>query len=125
MTLLLGVSFFVASKVIIPSDSQIDNRGSKSVGTLEALLKTGVIMSVPRLLNAFFPLVKAIPDEDSVDYEVVRKYIKNPFDLTERGSNYMKDVFGASDMEAFIATMAKFWPDLRKLLLSKISFFFS
>lgn len=69
---------------------------------------------MPRLLNAFFPLVKAIPDEDSVDHEVVRKDVKNPFDLTEQGARYMKDVFGESDMEAFIATMAKFWPDLRK-----------
>ena len=81
---------------------------------LESLLKTGVIMSVPRLLNAFFPLIKAIPDEDSVDNAVVRKDIKNPYDMADRGENYMKAVFGTADMEAFIATMAKYWPDLRK-----------
>jgi hypothetical protein len=84
---------------------------------IESLLKTAPIISVPRLLNSFFPLVKAIPDEESMDNVHVRKDVRNQYDhLTERGAQYMKDVFGKGDMEGFIATMLKFWPDLRKTL---------
>lgn len=39
----------------------------------EALLTLASIINIPQLLNAFFPIIKAVPDGESADHEVVRK----------------------------------------------------
>ena len=66
------------------------------------------------MFNALFPLIKALPDEQSIDPVVVREYIKNPNDMKVRGENYMRQVFGQADLDAMWGTLDKYFPDLRK-----------
>jgi hypothetical protein len=81
---------------------------------LESLIKTSFCYGLPKALNGFFPLIKAIPDDESVDTEVVRKDIKNPLDMKERGEQYMKQVFGPADLDTMWGTLDKYFPDLRE-----------
>jgi hypothetical protein len=89
------------------------------------LIKAAPVISTPRLLNTFFPLLKAIPDEESMDYEVVRKETAklSKDDLMKRGADYMRTLFGESDGNAFIDRVSKYWPDLRKSVFSHCSAF--
>jgi hypothetical protein len=80
---------------------------------IEALINGAFVYGDPRLLNAFYPLVEAIPDLESVDTVEVRKDIQNPYDMKERGEVYMRRVFGAADMDRFTTVMDEYFPDLR------------
>ncbi|CAK7221533.1 hypothetical protein SBRCBS47491_004557 [Sporothrix bragantina] len=84
----------------------------------ESLINGAFVYGDPRLLNAFYPLSEAIPDEESIDQVIVRDNVTNPYDLTARGEAYMERVFGADDMKRFTTVMDKFWPDLRKLIVN-------
>jgi hypothetical protein len=79
----------------------------------EALLKGTLVFGIPRVLNAFNALAKVIPDEESVDREVVRANVTNPFDLTARGLTYFENLYG-KDMSALLEPMERLFPDLRK-----------
>jgi hypothetical protein len=45
------------------------------------------------MLNAFYPLMKAIPGEDYLDHLNVRKDVKNPFDMADRGLELFRKVY--------------------------------
>lgn len=72
------------------------------------------VISVPRALNSMFPLFKAIPDEESVDKEVVRKDIDKADDLYERGVRSFEGLFGKPDTDILVARCTQYWPDLRR-----------
>lgn len=77
---------------------------------------------IPRMLNAYFPLMAAIPDEESWDHHVVRKDIKNPYssDVIDRGTAYMRQVFGDGDMDSFVDRMEAQFPDLKAMVVNNI-----
>lgn len=79
----------------------------------ESLINGAFVYGDPRLLNAFYPLIEAIPDNKSIDYLEVRKDVQNPYEMTDRGEKYMQRVFGEEDMRRFTRTMDEYWPDLR------------
>jgi alkylhydroperoxidase/carboxymuconolactone decarboxylase family protein YurZ len=85
----------------------------------EALLKTGIIYGIPRVINAFRALIKALPNEESNETDSCRLHIERPADTDERGIEYMRNIFRA-DLEPFLDTMAKYWPDLRTLVVTTI-----
>jgi hypothetical protein len=80
----------------------------------EAFIKVVPVISVPRLLNSMFPLFKVIPDEDSVDKEVVRKNIGKAGNLYDRGVHSFEGLFGKPDTDSLVARCTQYWPDLRK-----------
>lgn len=61
-----------------------------------------------------FPLFKTIPDEESVDKEVVRKDIDKVGDLYERGVQSFQGLFGKPDTDSLVERCTQYWPDLRK-----------
>lgn len=82
-------------------------------------MKTGIIYGIPRVINAFRALIKALPSPESNEIESTRLHIERPATLDERGINYMSNIFRA-DMNPFLETMDKFWPDLRTLVVTFI-----
>ncbi|KPM41138.1 hypothetical protein AK830_g5381 [Neonectria ditissima] len=85
----------------------------------EALLKTGIIYGIPRVINAFRALVKAIPSPESNETSSVRAHIAVPADTDARGLEYMRNIFRA-DLDPFLGTMDAYWPDLRTLVVTYI-----
>ncbi|KAL1895245.1 hypothetical protein Sste5346_005391 [Sporothrix stenoceras] len=85
----------------------------------ESLLKTSVIFGIPRTINAFRALVRALPSPEANETESVRNHIERPADTDERGIAYMRNIFRA-DLDPFLDTMDKYWPDLRTLVVTTI-----
>ncbi|KAH7162098.1 hypothetical protein B0J13DRAFT_632930 [Dactylonectria estremocensis] len=85
----------------------------------EGLLKTGIIFGIPRVINAFRALIKAIPSPESNETSSIRNHITFPADTNERGLEYMRNIFRA-DLGPFLGTMDKHWPDLRTLVVTYI-----
>lgn len=83
---------------------------------IESLFKSTPVIGVPRLLNAYFHLSKAVPDGEFVDETSDRDLLncEKLGDQTTRGATYMREVFGVSDADAFINKMTSNWPDLCK-----------
>ena len=86
---------------------------------IEGLLKTGIIYGIPRVINAFRALIKALPSPESNEITSVRDHIQVPTSTDERGEAYMRNIFRA-DLDPFLATMEKYWPDLRTLVVTTI-----
>ena len=62
----------------------------------ESILKTGIIYGIPRVINAFRALIRALPDPDaSNEVESTRLHIKEPASLDQRGIEYMRNIFRA------------------------------
>ena len=74
------------------------------------------------MLNAYFPLMAAIPDKDSWDHHIVRENVLNPYspDIIDRGTAYMRRVFGDGDMDAFVDKMEAQFPDLKAMVVNNI-----
>lgn len=85
----------------------------------ESLLKTSVIFGIPRTINAFRALVRALPSPEANEVTSVRNHIERPADTDERGIAYMRNIFRA-DLDPFLDTMDKYWPDLRTLVVTTI-----
>lgn len=85
----------------------------------EGLLKTGIIYGIPRVINAFRSLIKALPSPESNETSSIRNDILVPSDTDQRGEDYMRNIFRA-DLDPFLATMDKYWPDLRTLVVTYI-----
>lgn len=88
-------------------------------GPTEALLKTGIIYGIPRVINAFRSLITAIPSPESNETTSIRSHIRVPADTDERGLVYMRNIFRA-DLDPFLETMDAYWPDLRTLVVTTI-----
>jgi hypothetical protein len=52
-----------------------------------------MLFGVPRMLNSFYPLAKAIPGEEYVDPVDVREGVTNPMDLADRGLKVFRNVY--------------------------------
>jgi hypothetical protein len=52
-----------------------------------------MLYGVPRMLNAFYPLSKAIPGKEYIDLENVRASVKNPFDTIPRGMKLFRNIY--------------------------------
>ncbi|KAK7408049.1 hypothetical protein QQX98_009764 [Neonectria punicea] len=85
----------------------------------EALLKTGIIYGIPRVINAFRALVKAIPSPESSETSSTRAHIAVPAETDARGLEYMRNIFRA-DLDPFLGAMDTYWPDLRTLVVTYI-----
>ncbi|ERS95801.1 uncharacterized protein SPSK_04531 [Sporothrix schenckii 1099-18] len=85
----------------------------------EALLKTSVIFGIPRTINAFRALVRALPSPAANEVASVRSHIARPADTDARGLAYMRNIFRA-DLDPFLDTMDQYWPDLRTLVVTTI-----
>lgn len=59
----------------------------------ESLLKGCMLFGVPRMLNSFYPLAKAIPGEEYIDPVDVREGVTNPMDLADRGLKVFRNVY--------------------------------
>jgi len=86
----------------------------------ESLITSSFIFGMPRLLNAFFPLVNAIPDDASRDNTNLRTTIPSFSAVYQRGEDYMRRVFGDGDLDSFLATMEEYWPDLKMLIVNDV-----
>jgi hypothetical protein len=86
---------------------------------IEALLKTGIIFGIPRVINAFRALITAIPSPASNEASSIRNHIAVPRDTNERGVEYMRNIFRA-DLDPFLHVMDTYWPDLRTLVVTQI-----
>lgn len=82
-------------------------------------MKTGIIYGIPRVINAFRALIKALPSPESNETSSIRNHISVPAETDERGEAYMRNVFQA-DLDPFLGTMDKYWPDLRTLVVTYI-----
>lgn len=71
------------------------------------------------MINAFRALIKALPSPNANETESTRLHIETPSTLDKRGIEYMRNIFRA-DMDPFLETMDKFWPDLRTLVVTFI-----
>ncbi|PGH17416.1 hypothetical protein AJ80_04786 [Polytolypa hystricis UAMH7299] len=87
--------------------------------SIEGLLKTGIIYGIPRVINAFRALVNALPSPESNEISSIRDHIEVPAETNERGEAYMRNIFRA-DLDPFLASMDKYWPDLRTLVVTHI-----
>ena len=87
---------------------------------LESLITSSFIFGVPRLLNAFFPLMKAIPDSASQDNTNFRISIPSLSSVSARGEAYMRVVFGDGDLDTFLSMMEEYWPDLKSLIVNDV-----
>ena len=85
----------------------------------EGLLKTGIIYGIPRVINAFRALIKALPSPESNETTSIRNHINVPASTNERGEAYMRNIF-RDDLDPFLGTMDKYWPDLRTLVVTTI-----
>lgn len=85
----------------------------------ESIIKTGIIYGIPRVINAFRALMKALPSPEANEIESSRLHIEKPSILDERGIEYMRNIFRA-DMDPFLDTMNRYWPDLRTLVVTFI-----
>ncbi|KAJ3536019.1 hypothetical protein NM208_g6899 [Fusarium decemcellulare] len=85
----------------------------------EGLLKTGIIYGIPRVINAFRALIKALPSDESNDTSSIRNHITVPAETDDRGIAYMRNIFRA-DLDPFLGSMDKHWPDLRTLVVTYI-----
>ena len=85
----------------------------------EAMAKTCMLYGIPKMLNAFYPLAKAIPGPEYVDHENPRGSIINPFDCTQRGLDLFRNVY-REDADSALEPY-KIAPELCTLLTSRIS----
>ncbi|KAH6898113.1 hypothetical protein B0T10DRAFT_577613 [Thelonectria olida] len=85
----------------------------------EGLLKTGIIYGIPRVINAFRALIKAIPSPESNETSSIRNNITVSSETDERGIEYMHNIFRA-DLDPFLGSMDRYWPDLRTLVVTYI-----
>jgi hypothetical protein len=85
----------------------------------ESLLKTGIIYGIPRVINAFRALVTALPSPEANETISIRNHITTPAETDARGLDYMRNIFRA-DLDPFVSTMDKYWPDLRTLVVTYI-----
>lgn len=81
----------------------------------EALLKGTLLFGIPRALNSFYALAKVIPDQESIDKDVVRSDVVNPLDLTDRGLSYFENIY-RQDMPSILEPMDRLFPDLSKFI---------
>ncbi|KAK1771565.1 hypothetical protein QBC33DRAFT_554727 [Phialemonium atrogriseum] len=86
---------------------------------LQSLIKTSIIYGIPRVINAFRALITVIPGPDSNETTSSRNHIQVPADTDERGLAYMRNIFRA-DLDPFLDTMDRYWPDLRTLIVTTI-----
>ncbi|KAI9736167.1 MAG: hypothetical protein M1834_001052 [Cirrosporium novae-zelandiae] len=84
---------------------------------LEGLMKGLMLYGVPRTLNAFYPLAADIlKDEELLALSPepvlnVRKDVKNPLDLTERGMQYFRNIY-RNVTDRVLLPMERIAPDL-------------
>lgn len=78
-----------------------------------------MICGIPRVINAFRALVKALPTPEANETSSVRSHITTPADTDKRGLAYMRNIFRA-DLDPFLDTMDAHWPDLRTLVVTYI-----
>lgn len=82
-------------------------------------MKTGIIYGIPRVINAYRALIKALPSPESNEISSVRNHITTPSSTDERGEDYMRNIFRA-DLDPFLENMDRYWPDLRTLVVTYI-----
>ncbi|KAF4636424.1 hypothetical protein G7Y89_g1664 [Cudoniella acicularis] len=89
---------------------------------VESLITSSFIFGVPRLLNAFFPLIHALPSPHLNDNTTLRSYSQTPSfsSVSQRGEVYMRVVFGSGDLDTFLQTMEEYWPDLKNLIVNDV-----
>ncbi|KAM5351011.1 hypothetical protein ACJ41O_003734 [Fusarium nematophilum] len=109
----------VFREAIRPRPDDIEYHRHVSRRIKEGLLKTGIIYGIPRLINAFRSLVKALPSPSSNDTSSTRNHIATPADTNDRGIAYMRNIFRA-DLDPFLESMDTYWPDLRTLVVTYI-----
>lgn len=78
-----------------------------------------MIYGIPRVINAFRALIKALPSPESNDTSSIRNHIQVPATTNERGEAYMRNIFRA-DLDPFLESMDTHWPDLRTLVVTYI-----
>lgn len=106
-------------RAIAPHSSSSEARRLILRRIKEALLKGTWLFGVPRALNTFYALAKVIPDEESVDREVVRADVTNPLaaELVDRGLDYFENIY-RKDMPLIFEPMDRLFPDLRMCRLN-------
>ncbi|KAF4460123.1 fungal [Fusarium albosuccineum] len=82
-------------------------------------IAVGIIYGIPRVINAFRALIKALPSEESNEISSIRNHISVPAETDETGIAYMRNIFRA-DLDPFLGSMDKYWPDLRTLVVTYI-----
>ncbi|CAK7219525.1 hypothetical protein SBRCBS47491_003882 [Sporothrix bragantina] len=103
-----------------PGDIEYQRNVLKRIkGKSKGLIKTSVIYGIPRVINAFRALIKALPSPEANETSSVRMHIERPADTDERGIAYMRNIFRA-DLDPFLDTMDTYWPDLRTLVVTTI-----
>jgi hypothetical protein len=60
---------------------------------VETLQKTCLLYGIPKMLNVFYPLMKAVPGEEYIDTENIRADITNPLDTADRGMKLFHHVY--------------------------------
>ncbi|KAH8670334.1 hypothetical protein BGZ60DRAFT_538003 [Tricladium varicosporioides] len=88
----------------------------------ESLITSTFIFGVPRLLNAFFPLINSLPSPSLNDNTNFRSFSQIPSfsSVSSRGEAYMRVVFGDGDLDSFLQTMEEYWPDLKNLIVNDV-----
>lgn len=74
---------------------------------------------MPRVINAFRALIKAIPGPDSNEIASIRAHIHSPAETNARGLAYMHNVFQA-DLDPMLSLLETYWPDLKTLIVTYI-----
>lgn len=77
-------------------------------------MKVATVMGVPRVLNGFRPLMRAISEDTTSVSELIRKDGDNLEFYRARGTAFMEEYLGVEDTRLLIATMTKHWPDMGK-----------
>ncbi|KAJ5887948.1 hypothetical protein N7495_007989 [Penicillium taxi] len=86
---------------------------------LETMIKGTLLYGIPRLLNAFYPLVSYVEAEGLLEGSGsgpvldARKDMVNPFDLATRGLEYFRNIY-RDETENIFAPMYKFSPDIHQ-----------
>jgi len=60
---------------------------------IEAMTKTCLLYGIPKMLNAFYPLMAAVPGPEYFDTENIREDITNPLDTAERAYALFRHVY--------------------------------
>ena len=109
----------VYQTAILPYSNDLSSRRNVIRRIKEAIIKTTVIVSLPRAINAIRALIAALPDTDSEDRDLERRQMPSPYAETERGREYMRNIFRA-DLEPFLNVMDKHCPDMHDLILNSV-----
>jgi len=86
----------------------------------ESLIKTASVFGVPRLLNAFFPLITCLPSPTPNETTALRDNSLSIEHASSRGEVYMRRVFGSGDLDSFLSTLQESWPDLKSLIVDDV-----